>query len=319
MMFTPMRGEASVGEQQPLHEEHDGHAQGAGIRPDQDRGERPAEQVAAGPGSDREVDHLRREDERGDQPGHRGGAVVELLAGSAQADRDAACRDHAGRNGHRGVDETVRHVHEGLLPPGPLLDPVAARMQLQVIRNKVAAGWVVASLAPPTTSPSSQMTDRFQVVPAAYVVFRREHDGRSQVLLQLRRGTGYMDGFWATAAAGHVEADESVLEAACREAAEELGGRCAPGRPRGAVRHAPHGGQPRPDRRAGRLLLPGRALARRAAAGRGGQGGGAALVRPGRVAAPGRPARAVRVQPPQGAGWPRSSPSASEPRRTIPP
>jgi 8-oxo-dGTP pyrophosphatase MutT (NUDIX family) len=32
-----------------------------------------------------------------------------------------------------------------------------------------------------------------------------------------------MDGFWATAAAGHVEADESVLEAACRESAEELG------------------------------------------------------------------------------------------------
>jgi 8-oxo-dGTP pyrophosphatase MutT (NUDIX family) len=43
------------------------------------------------------------------------------------------------------------------------------------------------------------------------------------VLLQLRRGTGYMDGFWAMAAAGHVEADESVLEAACRESAEELG------------------------------------------------------------------------------------------------
>jgi 8-oxo-dGTP pyrophosphatase MutT (NUDIX family) len=66
------------------------------------------------------------------------------------------------------------------------------------------------------------MTDRFRVVPAAYVVFRRERDGHHQVLLQLRRGTGYMDGFWATAAAGHVEEDESVLEAACREAAEEL-------------------------------------------------------------------------------------------------
>jgi 8-oxo-dGTP diphosphatase len=67
------------------------------------------------------------------------------------------------------------------------------------------------------------MTGRFRVVPAAYVVLRREHDGRAEVLLQLRRGTGYMDGFWAAAAAGHVEADESVLEAACREAVEELG------------------------------------------------------------------------------------------------
>ena len=63
------------------------------------------------------------------------------------------------------------------------------------------------------------MTDRFRVVPAAYVVFRRA----DQVLLQLRQNTGYRDGYWATAAAGHVESDESVLTAAAREAAEELG------------------------------------------------------------------------------------------------
>jgi 8-oxo-dGTP diphosphatase len=66
------------------------------------------------------------------------------------------------------------------------------------------------------------VTVRFRVVPAAYVVLRGGVRGE-QVLLQLRRGTGYMDGYWATAAAGHVEADESVLEAACREAVEELG------------------------------------------------------------------------------------------------
>lgn len=63
------------------------------------------------------------------------------------------------------------------------------------------------------------MTDRFRVVPAAYVFLRRD----DEVLLQLRRGTGYMDGHWAAAAAGHVEAAESVFEAACREALEELG------------------------------------------------------------------------------------------------
>jgi 8-oxo-dGTP diphosphatase len=67
------------------------------------------------------------------------------------------------------------------------------------------------------------VTSRFRVVPAAYVVFRRCGDQGQQVLLQLRQGTGYMDGYWATAAAGHVEADESVLEAACREVLEELG------------------------------------------------------------------------------------------------
>jgi 8-oxo-dGTP pyrophosphatase MutT (NUDIX family) len=64
---------------------------------------------------------------------------------------------------------------------------------------------------------------RFQVVPAAYVLLRRTEDGVEQLLLQLRQGTGYMDGHWAAAAAGHVEAGESVLDAAVREAAEELG------------------------------------------------------------------------------------------------
>jgi 8-oxo-dGTP pyrophosphatase MutT (NUDIX family) len=63
------------------------------------------------------------------------------------------------------------------------------------------------------------VSERFRVVPAAYVIFRRDDD----VLLQLRQNTGYMDGYWATAAAGHVEADESVFAAASREAAEELG------------------------------------------------------------------------------------------------
>jgi 8-oxo-dGTP pyrophosphatase MutT (NUDIX family) len=43
------------------------------------------------------------------------------------------------------------------------------------------------------------------------------------VLLQLRQGTGYRDGHWAAAAAGHVEAEEPVHAAACREAAEEIG------------------------------------------------------------------------------------------------
>ncbi len=64
---------------------------------------------------------------------------------------------------------------------------------------------------------------RFQVVPAAYVLLLRDVEGREQLLLQLRRNTGYYDDHWATAAAGHVEAGESVLEAAAREAAEELG------------------------------------------------------------------------------------------------
>jgi 8-oxo-dGTP diphosphatase len=64
---------------------------------------------------------------------------------------------------------------------------------------------------------------RFRVVPAAYVLLLRGTGSDAEVLLQLRQNTGYRDGHWAAAGAGHVEADESVLAAACREAAEEVG------------------------------------------------------------------------------------------------
>ena len=82
----------------------------------------------------------------------------------------------------------------------------------------------------------------FTLVPAAYVYLLRpdpsgpasqpEPTGGSvigpasastQVLLQLRRNTGYMDGHWACGASGHVEAAESVIETALRETCEELG------------------------------------------------------------------------------------------------
>jgi 8-oxo-dGTP diphosphatase len=66
--------------------------------------------------------------------------------------------------------------------------------------------------------------ERFRVVPAAYIVMLRDGSGGSaEVLLQLRSGTGYMDDHWACAAAGHVERGESVVQAAVREASEELG------------------------------------------------------------------------------------------------
>ncbi len=61
------------------------------------------------------------------------------------------------------------------------------------------------------------------VVPAAYVYLLREGPSGREVLLQLREGTGFMDGHWAAAVAGHVERGESVYVAAAREAAEEVG------------------------------------------------------------------------------------------------
>jgi 8-oxo-dGTP diphosphatase len=65
--------------------------------------------------------------------------------------------------------------------------------------------------------------DRFVVVPAAYVFLLRDGVGGPEVLLQLRQGTGYMDGHWAAAAAGHVERGETAYDAARREAHEEIG------------------------------------------------------------------------------------------------
>jgi 8-oxo-dGTP pyrophosphatase MutT (NUDIX family) len=64
--------------------------------------------------------------------------------------------------------------------------------------------------------------ERFVVVPAAYVFLLRDGVGDTEVLLQLRRNTGYMDDHWAAAAAGHVERGETAYDAARREAAEEI-------------------------------------------------------------------------------------------------
>lgn len=64
---------------------------------------------------------------------------------------------------------------------------------------------------------------RSLLVAAAYVLLLRG----DEVLLQLRHGTGYMDGRWATLA-GHVDPGETVHEAAVREAAEEAGIRVDP-------------------------------------------------------------------------------------------
>ena len=67
------------------------------------------------------------------------------------------------------------------------------------------------------------MPERFVVVPASYVFLLREGPAGTEVLLQLRQNTGFMDGLWAAAAAGHVERGETALDAAQREAREEIG------------------------------------------------------------------------------------------------
>jgi 8-oxo-dGTP pyrophosphatase MutT (NUDIX family) len=70
--------------------------------------------------------------------------------------------------------------------------------------------------------PVSGVT-RFSIVPAAYLLLQRSGVDGPEVLLQLRQNTGYMDGHWASAAAGHIERGETAVAAAQREAFEELG------------------------------------------------------------------------------------------------
>ena len=64
---------------------------------------------------------------------------------------------------------------------------------------------------------------RFVVVPASYIYLMRDAGAAVEVLLQRRQNTGYMDDHWAAAAAGHVERGETAVQAAQREAAEEIG------------------------------------------------------------------------------------------------
>lgn len=62
------------------------------------------------------------------------------------------------------------------------------------------------------------MKSRFKLTVAVYVIFRKGN----KVLLLKRKNTGYHDGDYSLVA-GHIEGGESLKDAACREALEEVG------------------------------------------------------------------------------------------------
>ncbi len=62
------------------------------------------------------------------------------------------------------------------------------------------------------------MGDRFKIRVAVYLILARDE----KILLTLRQNTGWQDGNWGLPA-GHLEAGESILQAAVREASEEVG------------------------------------------------------------------------------------------------
>lgn len=55
------------------------------------------------------------------------------------------------------------------------------------------------------------------------ILTKRREDGKAEILLQRRQNTGYMDEKYDFSASGHLKNGESVDEAICREAREELG------------------------------------------------------------------------------------------------
>ncbi len=54
------------------------------------------------------------------------------------------------------------------------------------------------------------------------MILERKNEGKTEILLQLRKNTGWMDGFWDFGACGHVEENETITQAAARETKEEI-------------------------------------------------------------------------------------------------
>lgn len=66
------------------------------------------------------------------------------------------------------------------------------------------------------------MKERYRTLSAVMLMLTRQREGSEEILLQKRKNTGYMDGYWDYSASGHVENMESMKMAIKREAKEEL-------------------------------------------------------------------------------------------------
>lgn len=66
------------------------------------------------------------------------------------------------------------------------------------------------------------MEERFKAPSAVMLMLIRETNGEEEILLQKRKNTGYMDGYYDFSASGHVENMETMKMTTIREAKEEL-------------------------------------------------------------------------------------------------
>ena len=67
------------------------------------------------------------------------------------------------------------------------------------------------------------MEERFKSFSAVMLFLIRNNNNKEEILFQKRKNTGYCDGFYDLSVSGHVDANESMKHAMCREAKEELG------------------------------------------------------------------------------------------------
>lgn len=66
------------------------------------------------------------------------------------------------------------------------------------------------------------MKERFKTASAVLLMLMKNTDNGEMLLLQKRKNTGFADGQYDFSATGHVEENESMKVAMCREANEEL-------------------------------------------------------------------------------------------------
>ena len=66
------------------------------------------------------------------------------------------------------------------------------------------------------------MKERYRTLSVVGLMLIRQKNRKEEILLQKRKNTGYMDGYWDFSATGHVEDMESMKMAIKREAKEEI-------------------------------------------------------------------------------------------------